>query len=81
MEPFLDFVIKALVDRPDAVGITAREQEGSTVFELRVHPMDTGKVIGRQGATINAIRALMQAAGAKKGQRCTLEIAEDPPET
>jgi len=79
MQSFLDYVVKGLVDRPDAVEITAGEKNGMTVFEVRVHPTDTGKIIGRQGATIHAIRALLQAAGAKKGQRCALEIADERP--
>ena len=82
MQSFLDFVVKGLVDRPDAVSLTPVEKTGVTVYELRVHPTDVGKVIGRQGATIHAIRALMQVAGAKRGQRCALELVEEKgPET
>jgi uncharacterized protein len=79
MQAFLDFVVKGLVDRPDAVSITPVEREGTTLYELRVHPTDVGKIIGKQGATIQAIRALMQVGGAKKGQRCNLEIVEEQP--
>jgi hypothetical protein len=46
---------------------------------LRLHPQDVGKIIGRQGMTINAIRSLLLAGSAKKGLRCTLEIVEDQP--
>jgi predicted RNA-binding protein YlqC (UPF0109 family) len=46
---------------------------------LRLHPQDVGKIIGRQGMTINAIRSLLLAGSAKKGLRCTLEIVEDKP--
>jgi len=49
------------------------------VYELRLDPQDVGKVIGRQGMTINAIRSLLLAGSAKKGERCTLEIVEDKP--
>jgi predicted RNA-binding protein YlqC (UPF0109 family) len=55
------------------------EREGTTVYELRLHPQDVGKIIGRQGMTINAIRSLLLAGSAKKGLRCTLEIVEDKP--
>lgn len=79
MQSFLDFVVKGLVDRPDAVSLTPVEKTGMTVYELRVHPTDVGKVIGRQGATIHAIRALLQVAGAKQGQRCALELVEESP--
>ena len=79
MQAFLDFVVKALVDRPDAVIITPVERPGLTVYELRLHPTDVGKIIGRQGATIQAIRSLLQVSGAKKGARCTVEIVEEGP--
>jgi uncharacterized protein len=79
MQSFLDFVAKGLVDRPDAVSVTPVEREGATLFELRVHPTDVGKVIGRQGATIQALRALLQVGAARKGQRCSLEIVEEQP--
>ena len=79
MQAFLEYVVKGLVDRPDAVNVTPVEQKGMTVYELRVHPTDIGKVIGKQGTTIHAIRSLLQVGAAKKGQRCTLEIVEDKP--
>jgi len=77
METFLDYVVKGLVDRPDAVTITPTERNGLTVYELRVHPTDMGKIIGRQGATINAIRALLLVGSAKKGVRCALEVVDE----
>lgn len=77
METFLDYVVKGLVDRPDAVTITPTERNGTTVYELRVHPTDMGKIIGRQGATINAIRALLLVGSAKRGLRCSLEVIDE----
>jgi predicted RNA-binding protein YlqC (UPF0109 family) len=77
MQGFLDYVIKSLVDRPDAVDITPVDRNGLTIYELRLHPTDVGKIIGRQGSTINAIRSLIQAGSAKKGQRAVLEIIEE----
>jgi uncharacterized protein len=53
------------------------EREGTTVYELRLDPQDVGKIIGRQGMTINAIRSLLLAGSAKQGVRCTVEIVED----
>jgi len=81
MQAFLEYVVKGLVDRPDAVTVTPVDREGLTIFELRVHPTDVGKVIGRQGQTIHAIRSLMQVGSAKKGVRCVLEIVEERPPT
>jgi len=77
METFLDYVVKGLVDRPDAVTITPTERNGLTIYELRVHPTDMGKIIGRQGATINAIRALLLVGSAKRGLRCALEVMDE----
>ena len=80
MQAFLDYVVKGLVDRPDAVNVTAVERRGVIVYELRLHPTDVGKIIGRQGATIQAIRSLVQVGSAKKGLRCAVEIVEEKPE-
>src|SRR5436190_23555915 len=77
METFLDYVVKGLVDRPDAVTITPTERNGMTIYELRVHPTDMGKIIGRQGATINAVRALLLVGSAKRGLRCALEVVDE----
>jgi len=79
MQSFLEYVVKGLVAHPDAVTITPVEREGTTVYELRLHPQDVGRVIGRQGMTINAVRSLLLAGSAKKGLRCSLEIVEDKP--
>jgi uncharacterized protein len=67
------------VDRPEAVTVTPVDRNGTTVYELRLDPQDVGRIIGRQGMTINAIRSLLLAGSAKKGLRCTLEIVEDRP--
>ena len=77
MQAFLEYVVKGLVARPDAVTVTPVERQGTTVYELRLDPQDVGKIIGRQGMTINAIRSLLLAGSAKKGLRCSLEIVED----
>jgi hypothetical protein len=81
MQAFVEYVVKGLVDRPDAVAVTPVERNGLTIYELRVHPTDAGKVIGREGATIQAIRALLQVGGAKHGVRCALELVEERPPT
>jgi predicted RNA-binding protein YlqC (UPF0109 family) len=79
MQAFLEYVVKGLVEHPDEVNVTPVEREGTTVYELRLHPQDVGRVIGRQGMTINAIRSLLLAGSAKRGLRCTLEIVEEQP--
>lgn len=77
MQAFLEHVVKGLVNKPEAVTVTPVEREGTTVYELRLDPQDVGKVIGRQGMTINALRSLLQAGSSKQGLRCGLEIVED----
>ena len=79
MQAFLEYVVKGLVQQPDQVTITPVERNGMTVYELRLNPEDVGRVIGRQGVTINAIRSLLTAGSARKGLRCTVDIVEDPP--
>ena len=77
MQSFLEFVVKGLVKHPDEVTVTPVEKNGLTIYELRLNPSDVGRVIGRQGMTINAIRSLLTAGSARKGMRCTLEIVEE----
>ena len=77
MESFLEFVVKGLVEHPTEVTVTPVERNGVTVYELRLNSSDVGRVIGRQGVTINAIRSLLVAGSAKKGLRCTMEIVEE----
>ncbi len=77
MQAFLEYVVKGLVHHPADVTVTPVEHEGTTIYELRLHPEDVGKVIGRQGMTINAIRSLLVAGSARKGLRCSLEIVEE----
>ena len=79
MQAFLEYVVKGLVQNPDAVSITPVEREGMTVYEVRLERQDVGKIIGRHGVTINAIRSLLLAGSAKKGVRCSVEIVEDKP--
>jgi len=79
MQAFLDYVVRGLVQHPDEVSVTPVEREGSTVYELRLNPNDVGRVIGRQGMMINAIRSLLLAGSARRGMRCSLELVEDRP--
>ncbi len=79
MQAWLDYVVKGLVDRPEAVTVTPADRSGLIHYELRVDPGDVGKLVGRQGATIKALRALLQIGAAKKGQRCSVDIVEDEP--
>ena len=77
MQAFLEQVVKGLVDHPDAVNITEVEQERTTVYELRLDPSDVGRVIGRSGRTVNAIRTLLQAGSAKACKFTRLDIIDE----
>ena len=76
MKELIEAIAKALVDNPDQVAVSAVEGEQVTVLELRVHPSDLGKVIGKQGRTARSIRTILNAAGVKLKKRFTLEILE-----
>jgi predicted RNA-binding protein YlqC (UPF0109 family) len=76
MKELVEAIAKALVDNPEEVQVRAVEGEQVTVLELRVHPTDLGKVIGRQGRTAKSIRTILGAAGMKLKKRLTLEILE-----
>jgi len=77
MKELVETIARALVDHPEEVQVKSGEGAQVTVLELKVHPDDLGKVIGRQGRTAKAIRTLLGAAGVKQRKRYTLEILED----
>jgi uncharacterized protein len=79
MKELLEAIAKALVDNPDQVQVRAIEGEEVTVLELRVHPSDVGKVIGRQGRMAASIRIIFIAAGVKIGKRVSIEILDSTP--
>lgn len=77
MKEFVEYVVKALVDYPDEVNVREVDGERTVVFELRLNKTDIGKVIGKNGRTISALRSLLTSAAAKQGRRAVLEIIED----
>jgi predicted RNA-binding protein YlqC (UPF0109 family) len=76
MKELLEAMAKVLVDHPDQVRVRAIEGEDVAVLELRVHPSDLGKVIGREGRIAQAIRTILGAAGMKLRKRVTVVILE-----
>jgi uncharacterized protein len=77
MRDAIEMIVKALVDDQETVDVREIEQKnGTTLIEVRVGPNDVGKIIGKQGKTIRALRSLVRIAGAKKNQRYQLEIVE-----
>jgi predicted RNA-binding protein YlqC (UPF0109 family) len=73
----VEYVTKALVDNPEAVHVSETIGAGSILIDLQVAQEDIGRVIGRKGRHINAMRALARVLGAKQGKRVSLEIVED----
>lgn len=76
MKAFIEYVAKGLVDHPEEVDVREIDGERAVIFELRLNQADIGKVIGKSGRTITAIRTLLTSAAAKQGKRAMLEIIE-----
>ena len=76
MRETIEMVVKALVDDPAAVDVREVEREGTTRIEIRVAQPDMGKVIGKQGRTVRALRSLAYAAGVKQHRRFVLDVVE-----
>jgi predicted RNA-binding protein YlqC (UPF0109 family) len=72
----LDFVVRSIVDEPESVVIEVDQRRGQLELIVSVAPSDTGKVIGRRGHVIQAIRTLVRAAGAQDGVDVSVEIAD-----
>jgi len=77
MKELVESIARALVDHPEDVRVNVVEGSQVIVLELRTHPTDLGKVIGRDGRTAKAIRTILGAAGMKLHKRFTLEIIEE----
>jgi predicted RNA-binding protein YlqC (UPF0109 family) len=77
VKELVESIAKALVDYPEAVRVTSVEGSQVTVLELRTHPSDLGKVIGKEGRTAKAIRTILGAGSMKLKKRYTLEILEE----
>ncbi len=73
---FLDFVVKALVDKPESVKINRTVDEMGVLMTLTVDPADMGKIIGRSGNTAKAVRTLLRVVGMKNNARVNLKINE-----
>lgn len=74
LENLLTVLARSLVDEPDEVEVSGTETDSRVDLELRVAPDDMGKIIGRQGRTIRAIRTVTKAASVKLGKRVNVEV-------
>ena len=79
MQAFLEYVVKGLVQKPEAVTVTPTDRAGMTIYELRLDPQDVGKVIGRQGQTINAIVPCSPQAVPKKASAARWRLWKTSP--
>jgi len=78
VEDLLAYLARGLVDDPDAVEVASfEEDDGTIVLELTVAPDDAGKVIGRGGRTISAIRTVIKASSVKEGRRVLVDVIDD----
>ena len=76
MKELLEYLARALVDKPDNVEVTAVEGERSIILQLRVDPEDVGKVIGKKGRIAQAMRTLIKASATKEGRNAIVEIID-----
>lgn len=75
-QQFIEFIVKSLVGKPDAVKIERRIDEKGVLLELTVDPEDLGRVIGKRGATAQSLRTLLRALGTKNDARYNLKIVD-----
>lgn len=84
-QQFIEYVVKSLVGKPDAVKVERRIDEKGVLLELTVDPEDLGRVIGKRGATAQSLRTLLRALGTKNDARYNLKIIDNgvarPPAT
>lgn len=76
MKALIETIVSALVDYPEEVIVTSKEESGRIVYVLSVHKEDMGKVIGKQGRVAKAVRTVVYAAGSSQQKKIYLEISE-----
>ena len=76
LEHFVDYVVRALVEFPDEVNVTTEAAEGGAVIRINCRKEDIGKVVGKRGKTIMAIRSLVSGAAGRLQQRISVEVSD-----
>ncbi len=76
MKALLETIAKSLVDAPNEVQITEIDGEKTIIFELRCNAKDIGKIIGKSGKTVGAMRTLLSSIAAKQGRKALLEVVD-----
>ncbi len=77
MQELLNLILKSIVTNPDAIQITTSEEEGREVYTISVDPADMGRVIGKNGKVIKAIRALAHVVAIRQGKRFRINLADE----
>ncbi len=78
IQEYLEYVVAQLIRHPDSAGVIHDKKGDRHVYRIRLHPEDTGRVIGRNGKTIGAIRSLALAAAHKNNLKVEIELEDDP---
>ena len=76
MKDLVTFIVRNLVESPDAVEVREVAGDKAQVYEVKVNEADLGKVIGKQGRTIRSVRTLVSAAASREGKRATVEVVD-----
>ncbi len=76
MKRILEDIAKSLVDAPNEVSITVVDGEKTIIFELRCNAKDVGKIIGKSGKTVGAMRTILNSMAAKQGRKAMLEVVD-----
>ena len=76
MRELIEYVVGSLVENPDDVEIAERANDRATIYELTVHSEDRGRIIGKNGQTIRALRSIVAAAAALKGVNVSIDVTD-----
>jgi|UniRef100_A0A7C3MHR9 predicted RNA-binding protein YlqC (UPF0109 family) len=76
MKELLEYIVKAIVQKPEEVEVREVEGTKSVILEVKVAPEDRGRVIGKQGQTVKALQTIIRVAGLKKGKKVVIEVLQ-----
>ncbi len=78
MKELAQYLAQSIVNQPDAVEVTERQDDDASVVEIKVAREDLGRIIGRQGRTVKSLRTILNAAAARVHRKVVLEIIDEP---
>lgn len=74
MKELVEYIVKALVEKPEMVDVKETQGDSVTILEIRTAPEDSGKIIGKEGRIINSIRTIVKSASAKQQKKVSVEV-------